>query len=426
MRVYIETYGCALNKGDSSIMRTVLARRGHSIVDSIGEADVIIINTCTVRYDTEQKMVKRIRELRSYSSRYGKKLIVAGCMAKAQPYLVAKIAPEASLVSPQNASRIWVAVESPERVVMLDGGRDRACIGLWLEGRIAVIPIQEGCLGDCSFCIVKHARRSIVSYPIEVIVDTAKKLVDNGAVEVELTGQDTSTYGIDLYGKQVLPELLRKLVKVEGDFMIRIGMTNPDTLRNIIDDLTDAMKHPKVYKFMHIPVQSGSNKVLRIMRRRYSVEEFIEIVETLRKKIPGVTIATDIIVGHPGETEDDFKQTIELLKRVEPERVHIAQYSTRPNTLAARLPQVDTKTKKRRVLKILKVVEEIGLKKNKEFIGSTARVLLVENTKPYPTARLYNYTPVVITNMRGIGEEKWVKVRITDATFFDLRAEKIG
>ncbi len=425
MKVYIETYGCALNKGDSYIMRSVLVKRGHSIVDNISEANVIIVNTCTVRYDTEQKMINRITSLREYCLKTGKKLIVAGCMAKAQPYLVTKIAPEASLVSPQNASRIWIAVESPQRTILLDGERDRNCVGLWLENSIAVIPIQEGCLGNCSFCIVKNARRKVVSYPIHVIINTAKNLIEKGALEIELTGQDTSVYGIDLYGKQMLPELVRRITEIKGDFMIRIGMTNPDTLRSIIDDIVDVLRHPKVYKFVHIPVQSGSNNVLKVMRRKYTVEEFIEIVNFLRRKIPGITIATDIIVGHPGETEDDFLQTIELLKKIEPERVHLAQYSVRPNTLAAKLPQIDTKTKKRRSLQVLKLIEEIGLKKNSEYIGSTARVLLVENTLPHPTARLYNYTPVIITNITKFKKGEWIKARITNATFFDLRGIKI-
>ncbi|RLG84583.1 MAG: 2-methylthioadenine synthetase [Thermoprotei archaeon] len=419
-RVYIETYGCALNKGDTAIMKTVLLKRGHSIVDDINEADVIIINTCTVRYDTEQKMIKRILELRRLAHE-GKKLIIAGCMAKAQPYLVSKLAPEASLVSPQNTENIWIPVESKDKVILLSGERKRNILGLVLEDKIAVIPIQEGCLGNCSFCIVKNARRQLVSYPMEKIIDHAKKLIERGAIEIELSGQDTATYGIDLYGKQKLPELVAKITDIKGMFMIRIGMMNPDTMRNILDEIIEALKNPKVYKFLHIPIQSGSDKVLKIMRRRYTVDEFREIVKELRRKIIGITIATDIIVGHPGEEDEDFEATLNILRELEFDRIHIAQYSIRPNTLSASLPQVPSHIKKKRMHVILKTMEDICLKKHREYVGSTSYVIVTEKGCPRPVGRLFNYIPVVLENANEDLVSKVIKAKIRDATFYDLR-----
>ncbi len=421
-RVYIETYGCALNRGDTSIMETVLASRGHVIVEDIDGADVVIINTCTVRMETEQRMIHRIRVLRKYCLEYGKKFIIAGCMAKAQPYLLSNIAPEASLVSPQNSSRIYLAVESSDRVILLTGDRDRSILGKCMVDRIAYVPIQDGCLGNCSFCIVKNARRKLVSYPIELVVDTVRELIDKGALEIEVTGQDTAVYGLDLYHKQALPELVREITRIPGDYMVRIGMMNPDTMYNILDDLVDVLKNPRVYKFLHIPVQSGSDKVLKIMRRRYTIDMYRSIIKELRRKVYGIAIATDIIVGHPGEDEEDFKATLDLLKELWFDRVHVARFTVRPNTYSASLPQINSRVVKNRLKRIMDVVESLGIRKHRRYVGRVVKAFVTEFNGSTYTGRMDNYTPVVFTyrdNLLG----KNVKVLIKDCTFFDLRGD---
>jgi len=426
VRIYIETYGCALNRADESIMKTVLTGRGHEIVSSLEHADAIVINTCTVRLDTELRMIKRIKQVRDFCRAHGKKLVVAGCMAQAQPYKISKIAPEASLISPQNSSRIYMAIEKSGKVVLLDGDRDRNCIGLWADKGVAYIPLQDGCTGNCSFCIVKNARRKLVSYPIEKIIDAIKKGVAYGAVEIELTGQDTASYGLDLYGSQKLPELLERIDGLPGNFMVRIGMMNPDNLRNILDQVIEALRQSRrIYHFLHIPLQSGSDKVLKIMRRKYTAEEYVELVKEIRRKIQGISIATDIIVGHPGEEEEDFEATIDIIKKLEFERVHVAVYSIRPNTLSARMPQVPTKTKKNRMLKLLRVVEEVGYKVHARYIESTLNVFITEKTNKW-IGRTRNYIPVIILDdSSSLNYGKHATVFIRDATFYDLRGEII-
>ncbi|WP_440060182.1 tRNA (N(6)-L-threonylcarbamoyladenosine(37)-C(2))-methylthiotransferase [Thermogladius sp. 4427co] len=424
MKVYIETYGCALNKSDEALMINTLLSRGHTITGSIEEADVLVINTCTVRLDTEYRMVKRIKELHDLSLSKGKKLIVAGCMAKAQPYKVSSIAPTASLVSPQASHRIHEAVESSSRVVLLQDLRERGLIGVWLNGRMAPIPAQEGCLGNCSFCIVKHARRILVSHPIERIKEAVREAVVKGAVEIELTGMDLGTYGIDLYKKRMLPELVLSIAELEGSFMVRIGMMNPEHLRFILDGLVEALKHPKVFKFLHIPLQSGSNRILKLMKRGYTVEEYVYAVEEIRSKIPDVSIATDIIVGFPTETEEDFQATLDVIKRLGFERVHLAAYSIRPHTLAASMPQVPTQVKKDRVLRALKLIEEVGLSSKKSYVNTTQECFVTEKGKTW-VCRLRNYIPVAISSSTSLDSKvdfgKWVNTRIVDATFYDLR-----
>ena len=422
-KIYIETYGCTLNKADSEIMKSLLVKKGYIITNNIEEANVIIINTCTVRKDSESKMVKRLKKLRRYLNN-GYKIIVAGCMAKAQPYLVSRLVPEASLVSPQNIDKICHVVESRERVVLLDGERSTSIVPSTTVGVIGIVPIADGCLNDCSFCIVKLARGKLRSYPPKLIVKTVEELVKKGAKEIEITAQDTATYGRDLSEKIRLPDLVNMICEINGDFMIRIGQMNPQWMLDIIDDLVESLKNPKVYKYLHIPVQSGDNGVLEIMKRGYRVEDFEYIIHYSRSKIPNIQIATDIIVGHPGEDEDAFRNTLDLIMRTEPDKVHLAQYSIRPRTEAAAMPQIPEIIKKQRCKVLEEVIEKIGLDINKEYIGTKAKALITEKGfRPGSVvARLYNYKPVVIKKELPLG--KWVEAEIEEATFFDLRTSK--
>lgn len=432
MRVYIETYGCALNRADSLIMERALRREGHSVVDSPDLADVIVINTCTVRLDTEYRMRKVLRRYADYARSSGKKLVVAGCMAQAEPYLVRKVAPQASLISPQNASRIAELLKSEEwPVVMLGGERPTAELPELVQGVTGVLPLGEGCLGDCSFCIVKIARRRLVSYPPRVILECVKRLVKRGVVEIYLTSMDAAAYGRDIPGRVRLSDLLSSVVEIlerEGSkAMIRIGMMNPDTLLPILDEVIEVARSRNVYKFFHIPLQSGDDRVLKLMNRRYSVEEFAEIVRSIRRRLPDPLIATDIIVGHPGEDEEAFRNTVEAVRRFRFERVHLAQYTLRPHTRAASMPQVPDSVKKRRSDELMRVIEEQCLKANREYVGSTAVAMVTEVGRGGTlVARLRNYQPVVVGAREGVRLGSEVKLRVTGATFYDLRGEVVS
>ena len=421
MRVYVETYGCSMNKADSQLMVELLSKSGHTVVGDPLEADVVIVNTCTVRGDTQDKVLARLRHLRSRCLQRGIRMIVAGCMAKAQPYLIAKTVPEASMVTPQTLHRIVEVVEGPDRQILLGGGPRPAChLPAAYEGVVATIPIAEGCLGACSYCIVKLARGTLRSYPPELIVETVRKAVDRGAVEVQLTAQDAAAYGRDLGLK--LPDLLREIIeRVNGDFMVRVGMMNPNLLRDMADEMIEVYLNPKVYKFLHVPVQSGDDRVLKLMNRPYTVEEYEELILEFKRKIPEVSVATDIIVGHPGEDEEAFRNTVELVRRLEFDRVHVAHYSVRPHTRSAAMPQVPGKTKKRRVLELMKVVEEVGLKRHSRFVGKMVEVLFTETGKNETiVGRDKSYYPVIVRGGRDkLGKRGIVEVK--EATFYDLR-----
>ena len=431
MKVYFETYGCALNRADTSIMKYLVRDEGHEITNDLASADVIVINTCTVRLDTELKIIKRLKELRRYALNDGKRVVVAGCMVSAQPYTVSRVIPEASLISPQNIDKINQVLESRKRVIFLGGLRNTSILHPYVEGCIAELPISEGCLGNCSFCIVKLARRRLRSYPIEVIVRAVSEAVSSGAVEVDLTAQDTGSYGIDLYGKPRLADLIREvLTKVGGKYMIRVGMTNPDTLMNVVDDFIDVLRDAHVFKYAHIPLQSGSDRVLKIMRRRYSYDEFRSLIKELRFKVPGISVATDIIVGHPGETAQDFEQTVRAVKELMFDKIHLSQYTIRPRTEASWMPQIPEGEKKRRSSLLAKIVEDLGREINKEYVGSIASALITHRSfKRSLIGRLYNYKPVVIIGSEGgsfLGEDlrcRDVPVSIVDSSFIDLRGK---
>ncbi|RLG75635.1 MAG: 2-methylthioadenine synthetase [Thermoprotei archaeon] len=419
MRVYIENYGCPLNKADGHYMLSLLVKEGYEVVKEPEKASIIIVNTCTVRKETENKMVKRISELRKIALKNKAKLVVAGCMPKAQPYLIVRYAPEASMVSPQNYNKILEIAKSSKRMIFLSGERRTDIVPMLVEKVIAAIPIAEGCVGKCSYCIVRLARGKLRSYPPRLIIGRIKEAVSKGVVEIDLTAQDTAAYGLDLGIR--LPDLLDKVVEVEGDFMVRVGMMNPNLAYEILDELIEAYKHPKIFKFLHIPLQSGDNRVLKIMNRPYTIEEFKEIVYEFRRKIPDINVTTDIIVGHPGEDEEAFENTLKVIKELKFDRIHIAAYSLRPHTLSASMKQIPSYVKKQRLKRIIELMEKVTFEKHNKYVGRTVKALTTEEGRDLTViARTINYYPIVI-NDSNIKLGSWVQVKIIKNTFYDLR-----
>lgn len=427
-KVYIETYGCALNWADTGIMVSVLRQNGYKIVESIDEADVIIINTCTVRLDSEERMRRRITTLYQYSVDTSKTLVVAGCMASAQPFTVKRLAPAAVLVSTANVHYIDEAIrhkkdllefpEKPKTLYLSDENSIQ-------RGFVAEVAIADGCLGDCGFCITKLARRRVYSRPLEQVVRLVESLARRGVKEIRLTGQDVAVYGIDIYGRRMLPQLLEKLSDLEGDFMIRVGMMGPEQLAPILDEFLEAATSPRIFKFFHLPVQSGDDNVLKLMKRGYTVDEYKALVKEIRRKIPGALIATDIIIGYPGEDDEAFENTVKLVEELRFERVHVARYTPRPRTIAAGLKQVPDAVKKERSKKLISVVERIGYEEHAKLVGSRAHVLVVsKGERGGLEAKMFNYMPVILPeNSSSLGV--WRCAEVVEATWYDLRGRVV-
>jgi MiaB-like tRNA modifying enzyme len=292
------------------------------------------------------------------------------------------------------------------------------------EGVIGIIPIGMGCLGACSYCIVKKARGNLRSYEPDKICKTVKSMTKRGAKEIRITSQDCSAYGLDMdRATDVrLPELLEGIESVGGDFRIRVGMMNPSTMIGILDELLEAFDSAKIFKFFHVPVQSGSDRVLNDMRRAYKVADFAEIVDCIRKKFKNCTICTDFIIGFPTETEEDFYSSLELLKRVKPEKVNITRFSPRPGTDAAKLKDLLEREKKRRSRIFSEVYHRISFEKSKKMEGKELPVLITgKGKKGGVIGRDHSYKTIVIKEKEDLhllrGKTYEVKIKEARSTY---------
>ena len=415
---YIETYGCWLNKADSALIEEDLGKMGYVKVDDPVKADLIVINTCAVREDSEARELKAIE--RYY--RLGKRLVVAGCLTKARPSEIVKIAPNAQLLTPnavENAARVLQGSEEPSERTM---ARIPQFNGI---GHIYVVPIQVGCLGNCTYCVVKYTRGGmgwVRSADLGMVKEYVAKAVARGAREIYLTGQEVSAYGKDK--GYDLVDLLESILKgVDGRYLIRLGMLEPLELERIIHRLIDVIKSDwRVYRFFHIPVQSGSNRVLRLMRRKYDVDLFKWEVNLIRRSFPTTFIATDIIVGHPGESEEDFEESVRLVKDLSIDKVHVARYSPRPFTEAAYMRQIPDQVKKQRSSILSKVALEVAYSRNLQYVGGVYEGIVssVGFRGKGLMVRLMDYRPVVVE--KGfLGS--FTKVKVTDATPINLVGE---
>ncbi len=376
MKIFIETYGCSANQSNSEIMGGILCEEGHRLT-SEENSDLIIINTCTVKIQTERKILKRLKELRM--SRVP--TLVTGCMTEVQKDRIEDAYPSASIVGLNEITKIKRAIkqiENGERAVMTDD--EHMCMVNTPKTRINpainIVQIAKGCLGDCSYCIVRSAKGSLQSYPVKDITDDIRKSLKEGCKEIWITAQDTGCYGFDT--GVTLPALIRKITSMDGDFMIRLGMMNPKHVKKIIDDLLKSLKSEKVYRFIHLPVQSGSDRILDRMNRGYSIEDAYEIIDILKAEFPDITISTDIIVGFPGETEEDFDKTLEFVKRTRPDIINISRYGKRPLTRAENLEPVDGNDIKLRSKQLTELADSINIDNNERWVGWKGKVLFSE------------------------------------------------
>jgi len=395
LRVYIETYGCWLNKADSDAVASMLKENGHEIVHDIEHADAIIINTCAVRSETERKIAKRLQELESWRrENENRKIIVLGCLARARPAFIAHNSPSASIIGPNALPSILKALESR----IIDIGPERREIfklPRCNKSKRLTIPIATGCLGSCSYCIMPISRGKLSSCPPKQIVELFRDAVTRGVKEIYLVAQDLAAYGLDIGYN--LPRLLQNLLEHEGDYMIRLGMMEPSTLTSIASDMIKIYSNPHIYKYLHLPLQSGSDRILELMNRKYTASSFIKLVDFFRSSIDDLFLATDVIVGFPTETDEDFEETCKVIEKISPDKVHVARYAMRPFTQASSMPQLSDGVKKARSRILNEIVKEITLKRNLRYVGKEVDVLLTDVApKGGLSGRMMNYRPVIV------------------------------
>ncbi len=396
-KIHLETFGCTANLGDTLKLQAMLRDAGHTIVDT-QDAELVIINTCTVTKRTELNVLKRLRTLHAQ----GQAVAVAGCMATAQPDLIRGVlGAGALLITPAEIHASWHEARDFD-----------------LSGVVSVIPIAMGCLGRCSYCIVKQARGELSSYRPEWIVEAVARAVARGAKEIRITAQDCSAYGCDAAHGVMLPQLLERLTALDGDFRIRVGMMNPATVLPILDALLEACESEKIFTFFHVPVQSGSDAVLRAMRRQYRVADFVAIATRIRDRFRASTISTDFIVGYPTETEADFQASLRLLEQVQMEKVNITKFSPRPGTEAAAQHDLLEREKKRRSRIFTARYHELSRERRRTAEGMSVPVLVTETgTKGGVIGRDPSYRMVVLPEKLPLGSACMATITRATSTY---------
>jgi len=410
-KIFVEAYGCSASFADSEMISGLIQNGGHTLVDNSLESDLNIVVTCSVKDATANKMIHRIKSLKA------KPLVVAGCLPKAETSTVEKFTENASLLGPNSLGRTLQVIDSTlkgrKQIALEDS--DLSKIGLpkvRLNQTVGIVEIASGCMSECTFCQTKLSKGDLSSYRLGDIVRQVQTEIKEGCKEIWLTSTDNGCYGFDIGTN--LPSLVNAVAEIPEDFMIRVGMMNPMYMPRIKEGLIESYNNDKVFKFLHIPVQSGSDKVLHDMKRGHTSNTYREIVKKAKERFVDFTISTDIIVGFPSETEEDFQKTVNLLDETRPDVVNLSRYSARPGTEAAEWEQIDVSEVKRRSKLIFEQINKISIENNKRWIGWTGKVLFDEKTDEGIKGRNFAYKPVFVRDEVEIGQ--YHMIQITDIT----------
>jgi threonylcarbamoyladenosine tRNA methylthiotransferase CDKAL1 len=398
MKIYMETFGCTFNQADSQIIAGLMEEKGSEIIKSMEEADVIILNTCYVKQPTEQKITNHIQKIQNQYPQ--KKLLIAGCMVDIDPKKLEKIAPHSGWIGARKITSAPEIIEAAMKGhIKRETGPDtemKTCLPRKRSNPlIHILQICEGCLGKCSYCCTRFARGPLQSYPTSLLIREVEQAVRDGCVEIQLTAQDTAAYGKDT--GETLVNLINQITSIEGDFRVRIGMMHPQNIKNEIKSVINSFKHEKVYKFLHLPLQSGNNHVLSDMNRGHTVNEYLKIIEEFKSEIPELALATDIIVGYPTENESDFQDTFDVISEIRPDFLHISKYHHRPGTSASLMDEIDHESMKNRSKRLNDLKVEIASAKNKKLLGTTQKILITDKgSKGGYIGRTNSYKTVIV------------------------------
>jgi len=423
--IYVQTHGCSANLVESEAMMGLLTKAGLNIVDEMEYSDVNILNICTVKGNNVP-----LKEIRKFTEQFpDKKLVVTGCITKDIIPQIRKINQEASLINTHNIHKIVEAVEESLQGNVLEALTQERIIKAELpkvrtNKVIGIVPIASGCDDFCSYCSVKLIKGNIFTYPESYVVNEVNKNIEQGCKEIWLTSQDNGAYGLDTKKRRLINLLHEILDKVQGDYKIRLGMINPRHVMSMIDDLIKIYQDDRMFKFLHIPIEAGNNEILGKMKRKYNVHEFKEMVNRFRKYVKDVTIATDMIVGFPTETELQFQDSLHLIQEIKPDILNIARFSARPNTQASRMKQLPGNIKKERSRALTELFTSIALKQNQKWIGWHGKVIIDQVGKNDTwVGRNFAYKPVIVKGNFNLGDE--IDVKIKDVTCFYLRATAV-
>jgi tRNA-2-methylthio-N6-dimethylallyladenosine synthase len=431
-RLHLVTYGCQMNEYDSERVAGLLEQHDYRLTDTPEDADLILLNTCAIREKAEEKVFSRLGELRAVKrARPGVVIGVMGCMAQLEPGRIQERAPHVDLVFGSAAiARVVELVERARGGAPVVETGEAPLVKLTVrparrDPLKAFVTVMEGCEKHCTFCVVPTTRGRERSHPPEAVVAEVRDLAAQGCREVTLLGQTVNAYGRDLTPPTDLADLLERLDRIPGIARIRFTTSNPYNLTSrLIRAIRDV---PKVVEYLHLPLQSGSDRVLARMNRGYTRGRYLELIAELRDAVPDIALSTDLIVGFPGETDDDFDQTVDMVDRLAYDNVFAFRYSRRPGTPAAAMPdQVPDEVKARRNARILEVAGRVSAERSHALEGRVVSVLVDGSSRRNPREaagrtrcnRVVNFDPQG-RDLRG----EVVPVRIAAALPHSLRGE---
>jgi threonylcarbamoyladenosine tRNA methylthiotransferase CDKAL1 len=427
-KVFIKNFGCSSNVADGEVLAGCLSKAEFHLTTTESEADLLIYNTCAVKGPTENRIINEIKHAPK-----DKKIIIAGCLPKISFERLLREVHFDGAVGPSVGGEIEDVVKrvlAGERIVDLCNEEKKPLLSLPRQTSnpvVSIVPINYGCLGNCAYCCVIQARGHLRSYSIQEVTERVQKDYTSGSKEFWVTSQDTASYGRDI-GTD-LAELLFALGCLGGDFRVRVGMMTPNLVKDMQSRLIVAFKAEKVFKFLHLPVQSGDDAVLRCMRRFYTAAEFRETVDAFRADHPDLTLATDIIVGFPGETAVAFENTLRLLEEVKPDIVNVSKFFARPKTAAWKMKDglVEKEEIKRRSTVASELVKRLSANRNLPWMGWTGEILVDEKGKVEGSwvGRNFAYKPIAIkSNDDLLGKTLKVKVVETLGTYLKGELEE--
>ncbi len=449
MRVFVEGYGCSMNLAEAEQIRGFVQSQKAELVDAPESADVLIVHSCAVKDITENRMKNRIGKLDAIAEATGARVLVSGCLPGANASALSGLGSRVEIAG--------VGLDALARSLGLESENFSPAIpSVRSKGPVSILPVSRGCLSACSFCATRLARGKLYSHPVDalvarfradvqalsgqraepvfgsakgldrvarslsgesVLIDQADSAAGARVPEVWITSQDLGCYGMDR-GQNVC-DLVEALLAVQGEYRIRLGMMSPQYVSRFFDRFVRLFEDPRLYRFVHLPVQSGSDRVLRDMKRAYSRAYFLDLVDRLRDRLGDFSLATDVIVGFPGESNEDFEQSWSLIEKTRPVVVNLARFGARPGTAAAAMEnQWHGREKKARSRAFVSRLRKLGQSLNDPFVG-TEHLVLVSEKNPHGdfVGRTSAYRPVILEGFSGsLGD--LARVRITEARSF--------
>ena len=435
--IYIETYGCQMNFADSEIVASLLQKEGYEVVSDINDADYVLINTCAIRDNAEQRIRKRLRELRSVQQRHPQLRIgILGCMAeRLQSQLMVEeenvsfvVGPDAYRQLPSILARVSEqGVKAAEtELSTTETYADIEPVRLGSNGISAYISIMRGCQNYCAYCVVPYTRGRERSRDPETIVAEARSLFEQGYKEVTLLGQNVNSYRWKTEGEEVgFPELMARVAEISPMLRVRFATSHP---KDLSDSLLEVMaKYDNICKCIHLPVQSGSDRILKLMNRHYDSAWYLDRIAAIRRYMPDCSITTDVIAGFCTETEEEHQMTLEMFRKVRYDYAYMFKFSMRPNTYAEKHLQDDIPEaeKTRRLEEIIALQGQIALENNRREVGKIYEVL-VEGESHRSKERLFgrnSQNKVIVFDRHDVMPGQYVKVKVVDCTAATLLGE---